>query len=94
MNLQNSYVKRVSQSKIQNRSALPPASHDNPKSKIILHRTWLRLLPYAMFGAFLIALKSADSFSGILQNYIVLFGVQATIILLYFIAAKSLKKEK
>ncbi|MCU0532689.1 MAG: hypothetical protein MUD14_02090 [Hydrococcus sp. Prado102] len=57
----------------------------------ILHRTWLRLLPYAMCGAFLIALKSADNFSGVVQSYLVLFGVQSTIILLYFLAAKSRK---
>jgi hypothetical protein len=61
---------------------------------MVLHRTWLRLLPYATFGAFLIALQSAESFSGILQNYFVLFGVQLTIVLLYLLAAKSFKKEK
>jgi hypothetical protein len=56
-----------------------------------LHRTWLRLLPYAMFGAFLISLKSTDNFSGVLQNYFVLFGVQSSIFLLYFLAAKLRK---
>lgn len=56
-----------------------------------LHRTWLRLLPYAMFGAFLISLKSTYNFSGVLQNYFVLFGVQSSIFLLYFLAAKLRK---
>jgi hypothetical protein len=59
-----------------------------------LHRTWLRLLPYAMFGAFLMALRATENFSGALHSYFVLFGVQLTIILLYFLASKSFKNEK
>jgi hypothetical protein len=56
--------------------------------KLLLHRTWLRLLPYIMFGAFLILFKSAENFSDLFQNYLFLLGIQLTIVSLYLIFAQ------
>lgn len=61
--------------------------------KISLHRSWLRLLPYAMLGAFLISLKSTNSFSSLVQNYFLLLGIEVIIIALYLLANKVLKRE-
>jgi hypothetical protein len=54
-----------------------------------LHRTWLRLLPYAMFGAFLITLKSTDNFSSLFQNYCLFLVIQLIIIALYVLIVKA-----
>jgi hypothetical protein len=67
--------------------------HFKPE-KVSLHRTQLRFLPYTMFGAFLIALKSSNNFSSLLQSYFVLLGIQFAIVVLYLSATKVLKKEK
>jgi hypothetical protein len=62
--------------------------------KTLLHRGWLRLLPYTMLGAFLISLSSADSFGGILQNYFLLLGVECAIVVGYLMVWKKIKPKK
>jgi hypothetical protein len=42
---------------------------DFKPEKFPLHRSWLRLLPFGMLGAFLISLSTVDSVNGLLQNY-------------------------
>lgn len=59
-----------------------------------LHRTWVRLLPYTTFGALLISLKSAHSFSAILIIYSLLMGVQLSAIAIYLVGAKLIAKNQ
>lgn len=59
-----------------------------------LHRTWIRLLPYTTFGALLISLKSAHSFSAILIIYSLLMGVQLSAIAIYLVGSKLISRNQ
>jgi hypothetical protein len=65
---------------------------DFKPQKFPLHRSWLRLLPFGMLGAFLISLETVDSANGLLENYLFLLGVEVAIIVLYLSVNKILKK--
>lgn len=59
--------------------------------KTVLNGGRLRLLPYAMLGAFLISLRSASSISGVVENYLLLLGIECVIVLSYLIAVRKIK---
>lgn len=59
----------------------------------LLHRSWLRLLPYSAFGAFIFASLMNDS-SSIFSSYLTIFGVQLLIIISYLLISKITKSDK
>lgn len=59
-----------------------------------LHRTWIRLLPYAGFGAMLISLSSAESLKSTWIIYIILLFAQLGIIGIYLLINKSINKKE
>ena len=58
-----------------------------------LHRSWLRLLPYSAFGAFIFASLMND-YSSVFSSYFVIFGVQLLIITSYLLIRKIAKSNK
>ena len=59
-----------------------------------LHRTWLRLLPYAGFGAMLISLSSAESLQSTWLIYVMLMFAQLGIIGIYLLINKLADKKE
>ena len=59
-----------------------------------LHRTWIRLLPYAGFGAMLISLSSAESLQSTWIIYFILMFAQLGIIGVYLLINKLVKKKE
>ncbi len=53
-----------------------------------LHRSRLRLLPYAAFGAFIFSLNSASNLSDISKNYLIIVAIELAIIIIYLLAGK------
>ena len=59
-----------------------------------LHRTWIRLLPYAGFGAMLISLSSAESLQSTWIIYVILMFAQLGIIGIYLLINKLADKKQ
>lgn len=59
-----------------------------------LHRTWIRLLPYAGFGAMLISLSSAESLKSTWIIYVILMFAQLGVIGIYLLIAKANSKKE
>lgn len=59
-----------------------------------LHRTWIRLLPYAGFGAMLISLSSAESLQSTWIVYIILLFAQLGVIGVYLLITKVANKKE
>ncbi|MDJ0691711.1 MAG: hypothetical protein QNJ41_24810 [Xenococcaceae cyanobacterium MO_188.B32] len=59
-----------------------------------LHRTWIRLLPYAGFGAMLISLSSAESLQSTWIIYVMLMFAQLGIIGIYLLINKLADKKE
>ena len=58
-----------------------------------LHRTWIRLLPYASFGAMLICLSSAESLQSTWIIYVILMFAQFGIIGTYLLVNRLINKK-
>lgn len=58
------------------------------KSQKPIHKTWIRLLPYAGFGAMLISLSSAESLQSTWIIYIILLFAQLGVIGAYLLITK------
>ena len=56
-----------------------------------LHRSWLRLLPYAAFGAFIFSLNSASNLSDISKNYLIIVAIELAVVIIYLLASKLAK---
>lgn len=59
-----------------------------------IHRTWIRLLPYAGFGAMLISLSSAESLQSTWIIYSILMFAQLGIIGSYLLINKLVNKKE
>lgn len=59
-----------------------------------LHRTWIRLLPYAGFGAMLISLSSAESLQSTWIIYLILMFAQLGVIGGYLLITKLVNKKE
>ncbi len=59
-----------------------------------IHRTWIRLLPYAGFGAMLISLSSAESLQSTWIIYSILMFAQLGIIGTYLLINKLVNKKE
>ena len=58
-----------------------------------LHRTWIRLLPYAGFGAMVISLSSAESLQSTWIIYVILMFTQLSVIGIYLLITKLGEKK-
>ena len=58
-----------------------------------LHRTWIRLLPYACFGAMVISLSSAESLQSTWIIYVILMFTQLSVIGIYLLINKLGEKK-
>ena len=58
-----------------------------------LHRTWIRLLPYAGFGAMLISLSSAESLQSTWIIYVILLFAQLGVIGVYLLITKVVNQK-
>lgn len=59
-----------------------------------IHRTWIRLLPYAGFGAMLISLSSAESLKSTWIIYVIFLFAQLGVIGIYLLIAKANSKKE
>lgn len=59
------------------------------QSQPLLHRSWIRFLPYTALGAFLISVKSAANLSSLMTIYLSLMGVQLGAIAIYFLLNRT-----
>ena len=59
-----------------------------------LHRTWIRLLPHAGFGAMLISLTSAESLQSTWIIYLILMFAQLGVIGTYLLITKLANKKE
>lgn len=62
--------------------------------KLERNLTWLRLIPYAAFGALAFSLTSAANLNYFLRGYLVLLEAQAGIVVIYFLMSKLARINK